>query len=170
MRYDLPMPCDSDVFWPWWLGALALAGIALGFRRLMGRDLGVSGMWARAVEFRAAGGSAPLQGRDSPGVHLTFLVMLAVGGWLASLGHGDLTLKWDLGPDFTRLFGGGMGGVAVLLVGGMLTGFGTRMSGGCTSGHGLVGCGSLSVPSFLATAAFFGAGVALSLLLEGLLG
>ena len=42
-----------------------------------------------------------------------------------------------------------------LLFGGILVGFGTRLSGGCTSGHGICGLASLSKESFVNVAVFF---------------
>jgi len=39
-------------YWPWWLGALALAGITLGFWVIIGRTLGVSGSWSRTAGWR----------------------------------------------------------------------------------------------------------------------
>lgn len=41
-----------------------------------------------------------------------------------------------------------------LFVGGLIGGFGARMSGGCTSGHGICGIGSGQMPSMLAVAIF----------------
>ena len=43
---------------------------------------------------------------------------------------------------------------------GLLVGFGTRLGGGCTSGHGVCGIGRLSVRSFAAVATFMAAGMA----------
>jgi uncharacterized membrane protein YedE/YeeE len=48
----------------------------------------------------------------------------------------------------------------LLAVGGFLVGFGTRMSGGCTSGHGVCGIGRLSMRSLVATVTFVAAGIA----------
>lgn len=45
-------------------------------------------------------------------------------------------------------------GVPVLLAGGLLTGFGTRVANGCTSGHGVCGIGRLSPRSIVATLTF----------------
>ncbi|MEE8333584.1 MAG: YeeE/YedE thiosulfate transporter family protein [Alphaproteobacteria bacterium] len=45
----------------------------------------------------------------------------------------------------------------VLIVAGLLVGFGTRMGGGCTSGHGICGLARLSPRSMAATATFFAA-------------
>ncbi|MHB1667477.1 MAG: YeeE/YedE family protein [Thiomonas sp.] len=41
-----------------------------------------------------------------------------------------------------------------LLAGGVVGGFGARMGGGCTSGHGICGLGSLQLPSLLAVLTF----------------
>jgi len=39
-------------------------------------------------------------------------------------------------------------------VGGLLVGFGARLSNGCTSGHGICGLGSLQLPSLVAVLTF----------------
>ena len=44
----------------------------------------------------------------------------------------------------------------VLVVAGLLVGFGARLGSGCTSGHGLCGIARLSRRSIVATAVFFG--------------
>lgn len=44
--------------------------------------------------------------------------------------------------------------VALLVVAGLLTGFGTSLGGGCTSGHGVCGLGRLSLRSLVATVTF----------------
>jgi uncharacterized membrane protein YedE/YeeE len=41
-----------------------------------------------------------------------------------------------------------------LLVGGLLVGYGARLSNGCTSGHGICGLASLRLPSLLAVLTF----------------
>lgn len=46
--------------------------------------------------------------------------------------------------------------VPVLVIGGLLVGFGTRLGSGCTSGHGLCGLARFSKRSAVATAVFFG--------------
>jgi uncharacterized membrane protein YedE/YeeE len=101
-------------------------------------------------------------------VHVTFLVMLGVGGLLGALAQGSWQLRFDLGPVHEALFGG-PASIVVLLVGGVLVGLGTRMAGGCTSGHGLSGCSRLVPASLASTAAFFGTGVAVSFLLDAVM-
>lgn len=44
----------------------------------------------------------------------------------------------------------------VLILGGLAVGFGTRMGGGCTSGHGVCGIARVSTRSLVATATFMG--------------
>lgn len=47
----------------------------------------------------------------------------------------------------------------IIAVSGLLVGIGTRLSNGCTSGHGLCGMSRLSKRSIVATCAFFGVAV-----------
>lgn len=48
----------------------------------------------------------------------------------------------------------------LLILGGLLVGFGTRLGNGCTSGHGVCGVARLSKRSIVATAVFMAAGAA----------
>lgn len=45
------------------------------------------------------------------------------------------------------------------IVAGLLVGYGTRLSGGCTSGHGICGVSRLSKRSIVATVLFMGAAI-----------
>lgn len=45
--------------------------------------------------------------------------------------------------------------ILVLVIGGILVGFGTRYAGGCTSGHAITGLSSLQKPSLIAVIGFF---------------
>jgi uncharacterized protein len=53
---------------------------------------------------------------------------------------------------------------------GLLVGFGSRMSGGCTSGHGICGIARLSVRSFAATAIFMATAIVVVALSRHLFG
>jgi uncharacterized membrane protein YedE/YeeE len=98
-----------------------------------------------------------------------FLGAVALGAFLATmLRGGEWAISWSLGDVFERLVGGGPVSFALLLGGGVMVGFGTRMAGGCTSGHGLCGSARLQPGSLAATASFFGAAVAFSFLMEWL--
>jgi|SRR5581483_10375767 len=59
---------------------------------------------------------------------------------------------------------------ALLIAGGFLVGFGTRMGGGCTSGHGVCGLARLSFRSVIATAVFVFAGMVTVYLVRHVLG
>lgn len=69
--------------------------------------------------------------------------------YAAGLVLGGLLWRSSLGESFET-------GVAwwQLAVGGFVAGFGSRMSNGCTSGHGICGLGSLQLPSLLAVLIF----------------
>lgn len=50
----------------------------------------------------------------------------------------------------------------VLVVGGVLIGFGTRWAGGCTSGHAISGLSNLQLPSLIAVVGFFIGGLVMA--------
>ena len=56
----------------------------------------------------------------------------------------------------------------LIIPGGFLVGFGTRLGGGCTSGHGICGIGRLSVNSMIATSIFVATGVITVFILQQL--
>lgn len=45
--------------------------------------------------------------------------------------------------------------ILILIIGGVLIGFGTRYAGGCTSGHAISGLSNLQLPSLKAVIGFF---------------
>jgi len=45
--------------------------------------------------------------------------------------------------------------ICILLIGGILIGFGSRYAGGCTSGHAISGLSNLQIPSLKAVVGFF---------------
>jgi uncharacterized membrane protein YedE/YeeE len=55
-----------------------------------------------------------------------------------------------------------------LVIGGFLVGFGTRLSKGCTSGHGISGLASLSTTSLYAVATFLAVGIGTAMVLQAL--
>jgi len=56
----------------------------------------------------------------------------------------------------------------LIIPGGFLVGFGTRLGGGCTSGHGICGIGRLSVSSMIATVIFLATGMITVFILQQL--
>lgn len=59
--------------------------------------------------------------------------------------------------------------MALLVIGGILIGFGSRYAGGCTSGHAIQGLSNLQWPSLLAVIGFFAGGLIMVHLLFPLL-
>lgn len=49
-------------------------------------------------------------------------------------------------------------GFIMMIIGGLLIGFGTRYAGGCTSGHSIMGLSTLQLPSLIATVCFMAGG------------
>lgn len=100
--------------------------------------------------------------------HITFLVMIGMGGLFASISLGTFDIRFDMGPDFVRLIGDGWTAWLVLFIGGIFIGLGTRMAGGCTIGHGLSGLSRFQVGSLIGTGSFMMAAVLASMALERL--
>ncbi len=180
-------------YWPWWLGGPLLAFVAVLYPLLTRAPLGVSGALARLLRWRTEGKPEPSPEPapaanpgcgDRPGVdpapaagcvagpdrfaNLIFLLAIAAGGAVGGWWGGQPPVTGIYSPEFHRIFGSGVQGLVVLFSGGVLVGFGTRLSGGCTSGHGLSGCGRLQPASLVATAVFFGVAIGVSFLLEAL--
>lgn len=144
--------------WPWWLGALAVAAVSIALLAFEGRTLGVSGGVSAALGLPPVKGGTCGADGEAPGAsrwRAYFLIGLPLGGLLAHLaggGGGGLStlVAWAGSPA---------GAAALLLGGGILIGWGTRQAGGCTSGHGIVGCALARPASLLATMTFFATGV-----------
>lgn len=120
------------------LGGMMIGLAATLMLLLNGRISGISGIVGGLVSPRAREGGAA--GRDA--------------GWRVAFGVGLV-----LGPlGYAAVAGGPLVGVEatvpVLVVAGLLVGFGTRLGSGCTSGHGVCGIARLSRRSIFATAVF----------------
>jgi uncharacterized protein len=128
-----------------------------------GALIGAASVWLLAANGRIAGISSILHGMLSP-------VALPDVPWRAWFIAGLLAagLAWQAfaGPVPLRE-GFPLGWAAAA---GLLVGFGTRMGGGCTSGHGVCGLGRLSVRSLAAVAIFMATGMASAFVTRHLLG
>lgn len=98
---------------------------------------------------------------------LTFALGLAFGGWVASAQQHRWALTLQPDPTLVAIWGSVPKALLAVTLGGVLVGFGTSMSGGCTSGHGLSGCSRLQPTSMLATGLFVGVAILVSLALGG---
>lgn len=84
---------------------------------------------------------------------------LALGALLAAWWSGRMRVRVE-GPPRAR----NLGRLSLALVGGILSGFGARVSAGCTSGLGLSGSATLAVAGFVFLIGFFGAGLVVGLM------
>ena len=92
------------------------------------------------------GGLFPIVRRDAAW-RLTFLVGLILGGTVLSQVY-PKSIELEL--TYSTL---------ALVLAGLLVGFGSRLGGGCTSGHGICGLGRLSSRSMIAVLAFMTTGI-----------
>lgn len=90
---------------------------------------------------------------------LPFLAGLVGGGFLSAVAGGGWRPMWDLGVFDTVIGLGPVGKLAWMFAGGLLIGFGTRLAGGCTSGHGIFGMSNFEVPSVVTTVSFMAGGI-----------
>jgi len=145
------MTIDWSHFTPW---ASLSGGIVLGlasalFILLNGRILGISGI---------LGGLIPPKRNDTIW-RLAFLAGLFSSPWIyQALAPASLLTA----PRIDA-------GVLLLIVAGLLVGFGTRYGSGCTSGHGVCGLTRLSPRSLIATLTFMAAGFAVVFIARHLL-
>ena len=114
--------------------------------------IGLSAAWLLLIEGRVLGASGMLAGVLSP--------RPGDRAWRAAALIG-LLLSPVLARPLLGVAAPAIGaGVPVLVVAGLLVGFGTRLANGCTSGHGVCGLARLSPRSAVAVASFMAAGFA----------
>lgn len=148
--------------WPWWVGGAAIGAIVLGLVFVDNKQLGVS---TGCSELCAIGREPRLRGSW----RLRFLLGIVLGGTTASLFAAKMpTLA--MGSLDTMTSGNQLAKLVLLLGAGTLVGFGSRLAGGCTSGHGIVGTALGARSSWVATALFMIAGFATTHLLSILRG
>lgn len=97
--------------------------------------------------------------------HVLFLAGLVLGGRAS---HPLAPMEWRLPAVPFGLSPDSPWFPVLLLGGGLVVGFGTRMAGGCTVGHGLCGISRFQKGSLVTTAAVFATGVAASLTLSAI--
>lgn len=114
------------------IGGVMIGAAAVFLMLFSGRVAGIAGI---------VGGVFGANGREI-GWRLAFALGLMAGPYLVLLG-GDSIPAVDIAA-----------GWPVVIAGGVLVGFGTRLGNGCTSGHGVCGLARFSPRSVAATAVF----------------
>lgn len=127
-------------FTPWSaLAGGALIGLAAAlYLFFLGRVTGISGILAGLI--KPAKSEWPIQ--------LAFII-----GLIAA----PFAVRWFSGSTISITV---TQSIPILVIAGVLVGYGTRLGGGCTSGHGICGNARLSPRSIAATVLFVLAGMA----------
>ena len=143
------MTIDWNHFTPW--SALAgggLIGISVALLILLnGRIAGITGI--------IGGLFKPVKGDITWRIAFTFGLIIAPIIWLLFGKLPEITIDANYG---------------LLVVAGLIVGFGARLGSGCTSGHGVCGISRLSPRSIVATLAFMGTGFLTVFIVRHLLG
>ncbi|MGN6719149.1 MAG: YeeE/YedE family protein [Candidatus Binatia bacterium] len=125
---------DHYTLWQALIGGILIGLASLLATVLSGKIPGISGVFGRLL--------VPA----TPDKKWRFLFLLGlIGGAALSF------ILWDSAALFRP-----MRPLAIVGVAGLLVGFGTRLGGGCTSGHGVCGVGTGAKDSIAATLIFVG--------------
>lgn len=104
---------------------------------LSGKIPGISGVFGRLL----------VSTTSDKSWRVVFLIGLIAGAALSFM-------LWDSAALFRP-----MRSLGVVAIAGLLVGFGTRLAGGCTSGHGVCGVGTAQKDSIVATLVFVAMGM-----------
>ena len=118
-----------------------LGGVIIGFAVLLfflfnGRLIGISGIASNFINQQ-----------DKKFDNFLFLIGLVLGPFIYKI-LSNKEIEIVISNSFV-----------LLIIAGLLVGFGTRISGGCTSGHGISGISRFSLRSIIATITFILVGV-----------
>lgn len=154
-------------YWPFWIGGLAIAGVMILVLVIGGQYLAVTRGYVSICSIIT---SKPYFHRAEMGgkfgFRTIFTLGLVIGGLAAALTTGGWRPSFELG-DFDRIWGSSLAVKgAVLVFGGFLWGYGSRMARGCTSGNAISGMARGSPASFVATCCFLIGGVILTWILR----
>lgn len=170
--------------WPWYVSGFLIAAIMLTLN-YFGKVFGMSSNLRTLCTIAGADKCADFFKFDwkTQGWNLLVLLGAMVGGYVAvhfmsdpsnvSLNPQTVEQLAKMGIDApngkllpTALFGNDVFRspkiIAILLIGGVLIGFGSRYAGGCTSGHAIAGMSNLQKQSLKAVIGFFVGGLVMS--------
>jgi uncharacterized membrane protein YedE/YeeE len=167
------------MYWSGWVGGIAIGLYAIFQFYLTSKPLGVSSAFTDTcslfsrLSFFQKNKEDNQQGKGARmSWRIWFLLGIPLGGlvaaltspgpWVPSLSLGEL---YDSVLPQTPIFR-----MITLIFGGTMIGYGSRMAGGCTSGHSIAGLGLLNWPSLVASIGFFTGGIIMVQLLFRVLG
>ncbi len=162
--------------WPWYVSGFLIALIML-LLLLLGKNFGMSSNLRTFCTMCGAGKTTSFFKFDWKENTWNLLIVLGaiIGGFLASqflsdgsmpkISESTLLSLNELGISkingylpaelFTIDGIDGIKWILILILGGLLIGFGARYAGGCTSGHAISGLSNLQLPSLIAVVGFF---------------
>ncbi|CDT67122.1 Putative membrane protein [Vibrio coralliirubri] len=154
----------SLIPWDAFFGGMLLGASAIILMLGIGRVAGISGIVSRLLpskkQKRLESGSESSSDtrieKTEKHWRLAFVVGMIVSGWLL------IPTGYQL-PQLEEI------NFAVVIIAGLLVGFGTKVANGCTSGHGIVGMARLSKRSIVATCVFMGVAMA-TVLVKNMIG
>ena len=117
--------------WPSFFGGMLLGLSAVILMLFIGKTAGISGIINGVIK----------REKQELGWKIAFLVGMVLSAFILS----------PLGVTLPTISEQNIG---IVLIAGLLVGFGTRLGNGCTSGHGIVGMGRFSKRSIYATCVF----------------
>lgn len=161
-------------FWSPWLAGVALGLVLLLTFVLSGHGLGASGA---ATHLVAGAGLAVAPAATQANAYLGPMVADGnpIGSWITwevlGVGIGALAAAFMAGRFRVQIDGERSVGLwprlLRALAGGLLAGFGARVSAGCTSGLGLSGAATLGIAAFVFLGLFFVTGLIVSRMVRG---
>lgn len=172
--------------WPWYFSGIMIVLIML-ILLFFGKSFGFSSNLRTMCSIAGAGKKVKLfdfNWKDQLW-NLMFLIGSIIGGFIATnylsnpapvklsaatvADLNQLGIKFDGGLNPNSLFSlealKDIKKLAILLIGGLLVGFGSRYAGGCTSGHAISGLSNLQLPSLIAVIGFFIGGLVMTYLI-----
>ncbi|MGV0751849.1 YeeE/YedE family protein [Empedobacter brevis] len=160
--------------WPWYIGGPIIAIVML-LLIYLGKSFGFSSNFRTICSAIGAGKNCDFFAFNwkAQKWNLLFLVGAVLGGFISveflsdhqipAISKNTILQLNEMGFESagkayspTEIFEDlSLKNIVLLLVGGLLVGFGTRYAGGCTSGHAISGLSDLQLPSLLAVIGFF---------------
>ena len=148
----------SLIPWAAFFGGMLLGVSAIVLMLGIGRVAGISGIVSRLLPVRTSNKESKDTDAEKTEKHwrIAFVVGMVVSGGLL------IPTGYQL-PQLEEM------NLLVVVIAGLLVGFGTKTANGCTSGHGIVGMARLSKRSIIATCVFMGVAIA-TVLIKNLIG
>jgi hypothetical protein len=138
---------------PWYIAGPALALLVVGLFLVANQPLGASGAYVNTAK-------TVRREKDAVTWRAWYFAGIFLGGGLAAAlgsgidlrsGYEPMRAVWPLGVT-----------IVVIFLGATVMGYGARLAGGCTSGHGICGTAQRSPASWVTTATFMATAIAVT--------